>query len=383
MNLLFKVYYIHQRLNNTLTWFPLSWDSNYKRWNCLPFSINTSNFKIYVLANNVFKLILLLSAFLIIKVEFANFGQFGFTSILSQSLMVLAILLSFVADYIVLTHLENLAFACNWTYNIDKYYKISAIEQRLICKVLAVIIVSAFSLAYCSVILFTYLDLDPFSNVSKCVLYLFPEYCNFLAFYQNIMFKLVCLFTYLFMAHFALAGLTNLLVTALSEGVYRRIVLKNLQKQGEPNSFLVRFYRQCQIVGRILKPFEYDASTAVLCTAFVLCLLCSNIIFIALRKHSNFLMVICSGLLIFCIGLLHVVLVIACAYYKYSSKTLAQWKAVTERRQLYLFKTLRSLQIIAMPAGEAGIIDIEIKSNYLHSVILNSTNSILTLRSLI
>ncbi len=281
MKQVFQLYNIHQRLNNTLTWFPLSWDSNYKRWKCLTFSINTSNFKIYVLANSAFKIILLLSAVAIIQAEFVHPGQFGFTYILSQSLMVLALLLLYVADYIVLKHRENLAFACNWTYIIDKYYKISAKEQLLICKVLTVSVVSISSLAYWSVVLFTYLDLDPIYNFAKYLIYLFPKYYNFLKNYKTISFKLACSIIYLIITHLLLSGLTNLLVTSFSQGIYRTILLKNLQKQGKPNTFLVRFYRQCQIVGRVLKPVEYDTSTVVLCTVFALCLLYSNIIFIA------------------------------------------------------------------------------------------------------
>ncbi len=383
MNLLFQLYNIHQRINNTLTWFPVSWDSNYKRWNSLPFSINTSNFKIYVLANSAFKIILLLSAIAILQAEHSNPGQLGFTHVLTQSLMMIALLLSCVADYIALKHIENLAFACNWTYIIDKYYKISAKEQLLICKVLTVSVVSISSLAYCSVVLFTYLDLDPFYDIAKYLLYMFPEYYNFLTFYQNIMFKLVCFIIYSIMTHLLLPGLINLLVTTFSLGIYRTILLKNLQKQGKPNIFLVRFYRQCQIVSKVLQPFEYDASSAVLCTVFVLCVLYLNVIFIALHKNLNLLMILCSGLLTFYIGMLHLLFVFGCSFYNYSFKTLAQWKAVTERRHQYMYKTLRSLQIIAVPAGEAGIIDIEIKANYLYSLLINSTNSILTMRSIV
>ncbi len=381
MKLIFKVYDIHQRINNTFTWFPLEWDCHRNRWNCLPFSNKRSTFRVYILVNFVFKLILLTSAAVIIQVELKKPNLFGFLHVLTESIVVLMLLLMSVADYVVLKHVNNLIFACNWIYIADKYLKISIAEQVLICKILTFSIGSLSLLAYTSIILFTFFELDPFYNVAKYLIYKSAQDFNFLTFYQKCLFKLVCSTSYFFMAHLFLSGFLNLMLLTFSEGLYRLLQLKYLQQQKQPTAFLIHLYRQCKIVVNILRPYEYDASTLVLSIVFVMCLIFSSIFFIAFSKKLYLFLVISLALLFLTIGLLDMLFVIGCSFYKSSSKTLLQWKCGAGLKSARLFKILKSLQILAVPAGDAGIIDSEIKANYLYSLLINSTNSILTIGS--
>ncbi len=58
-------------------------------------------------------------------------------------------------------------------------------------------------------------------------------------------------------------------------------------------------------------------------------------------------------------------------------------EGATKKNNYLVSKTLKSLQIIVMPAGEAGIIDVEIKVNYFYSLLINTVNSVLTVRSIL
>lgn len=384
MKLIFRLYDFHQRLNNIFTWFPLKWDHSRKNWQCISFLNPKSTLSVYILLNIVCKLILLTSAASIVTTELKNPGLFGFVHVLTESIVILMILCFSMADYIVLKYGNILVFACNWTLTVDKHWKISKKQQVLILKVLTISIVSLSLLGYFWIIVFTYLELDPFDTIAKYLFCNNTDHCSYLvSFYPKVWFKLICSITYLFMFHLFLSGLLNLILLTFSEGLYRLMLLKNLQQHIQPNIILIQFYRQFKIVDSVLKPFEYDISTAVLSGVFVTFLVFSNVFFFALGKHLYVFMVISLGLLCLTIGFLHILFVLGCSYYMLSFNTLFRWKANMKSRNSYLCRVLKSMKSITVPAGEAGIIDNEIKANYFYSLLINSTNSIITMRSIL
>ncbi len=183
------------------------------------------------------------------------------------------------------------------------------------------------------------------------------------------------------MAHLILCGFINLLVISLSRDSYRYMLLKRLQKQAQPNFSTVGYYYQYQIVSNVMHLYEYDASTMVLSGVFLLCIIFCNVFVIAFREKMYIFIFISLGLLIVAIGLLNILFGFGCSFYTSSSKILFQWKRASGKSAI-LRRILNSLQIIAIPAGEAGIIDIDIKGNYLYRLLENCTSSVLTMLSL-
>ncbi len=61
---------------------------------------------------------------------------------------------------------------------------------------------------------------------------------------------------------------------------------------------------------------------------------------------------------------------ICCAFYLVSRNIIVRWKrcAISSCREYskYLLKVLKSLPIIAMPVGNVGIMDLEVKMNFMH-----------------
>lgn len=181
--------------------------------------------------------------------------------------------------------------------------------------------------------------------------------------------------------HFVLVGVFSLLIITLSVGMYRGILLKDLQRYTKPTKSNINFYRQCKIVSNILKLYEVDMTSTVLCTAFVSCLIFSNIFVIGFRRLMVLFLVPGLTVLYGFIFLLNILFMIGCTFYKSSVKTLSNWSRTTRRQSIFMRKEIKSLPIIAIPAGNVGIIDVAIKVNYFYSLLLNTTNSLLTVRS--
>ncbi len=106
--------------------------------------------------------------------------------------------------------------------------------------------------------------------------------------------------------------------------------------------------------------FELDLTNFLLTAIFILCPLFFDIFVIGVRQGS--IMFEFLGLLVafFFLVILHTIFVVGCLFYKSSVKTLHQWQSATKNRSKYFGKVLKSLPIIALPAREAGIIDVEI-----------------------
>ncbi len=150
----------------------------------------------------------------------------------------------------------------------------------------------------------------------------------------------------------------------------------------QPNKHLVRLYLQCIIAPITVHSFLYDVSTLILSAVFMAYIIFLNIFCFAIRERMSLIVVAIIGIIFFITVVLNVLFVIGCSYYTTSSKVLLQWRNVTGRKDAYMHRIVKSLPILALPAGEAGIIDTEIKVNYLYSLLLNTTNSILTVQSL-
>ncbi len=381
MRQVFQIYRFHQLLNNSGTWFPIQWDCIHEKWIHRFNSKGKSTIKSYFIFSITLKLFMVTLGIIIIQTALLIHNLFELYHILAQAVMVFLILFTVVVDCLILKHIEILSLSSNWAHKIFKYRRIPRKDELFICKLVLAPNLSVMVLIYTCVIMYVFLDMDPFYNILKCFKY-FTRIGFSLKYYQYVVLKQIRLIVCFGVAHQILAGCLNLILVGNAEGLYRCVILKILGKQIQPSKFLVMFYRQCFIASNAIKSFEYELSTFILSGVFMICIVFSNIFHIGFHMHMSIPVIVSIGIIFFIIVVLDIIFVIGCSFYTLSLKVLVQWRNSTGRRNAYLHRVVKSLQIIAYPAGDAGIIDTEIKVNYFYSLLVNTTNSIITVQSL-
>ncbi len=380
MRPIFQLYRIHQLVNNNGTCFPTKWDCVHLKWICPSIKIDKLAFKKYIATALAIKLFITVLGIIIIQIASTVPNVFEFYDVLAQAVMVIVILFSIVLDSFVLKHIDTLAHYNNWAHAAEKYYHLSRNDDLFMFKVVMAPNMCIFALIYTCVILYVYFDMDPFFNISKCLVY-FMQSQYYLNYYQYLILKQIRLVVGFCVAHYIMVGILNLMLISISLGLHRCAFLKCLEKQVEPNEELINLYRQSIIVANAVKSFEYDISTLILSAVFVACIMFSNIFRFAVCKRMGIIVIASIGIIFFIVVVLDVLFVIGCSFYKSSFNVLNQWRNVTGRTSPHMYRVLKSLPIIALPAGKAGVIDTDIKVNYFYSLLVNTSNSILTVRS--
>lgn len=191
----------------------------------------------------------------------------------------------------------------------------------------------------------------------------------------------------LHIVHSGVASFRSLFLTAIVGVVYRIEMLRALSSlpATEEN---IAIYRENAIIAKITYNFELISTRAGLTVLFVGIMLGVNIIIVA-YEHGQFLLVALTAtftLVIFII--LQLFFLFGCKLYTFSGRTLFSWKMEVnagKHRQTrsWLKRVMKSLKVISMPAGDAGIIDVDIKVNYSENLLGYLADSIVTKNTLL
>lgn len=174
------------------------------------------------------------------------------------------------------------------------------------------------------------------------------------------------------------------LLTAVVSAMYRIEVLRVLT-QLPLRKHNLKIYRENAIVTKIVYDFEFSSTRFGLMAMYFGIILSVNVIITGLDKQQLALVVITATFLIIQVFILQLFFKIGCSYFMFSSRILRNWNIdisnlCSSRRELR--RIISSLRIISMPAGEAGIIDRDIKMNYMENLLGNLVDLIITRNSL-
>lgn len=231
--------------------------------------------------------------------------------------------------------------------------------------------------------IFVLADVDP--------LYCFTEVCMKLndTSIENVfpfliwIFKIVRLLSYVYSIHVCVVSMRTINLLACSKAAYRTKLFQNLEQETVPNWKLVRFYRECHIVSNTIRPFDYIATTFVLVFVFISFAVFVVVVIVGLKLKLGIFVIIGVAFVVFASLDINVVLMIGCSFFTSSQIILSNWKRdVMGNRNPYIRRCIISLGVIAMPAGEAGVIDVQMKVNYFKSLLDNVVNSVSTFNSI-
>ncbi len=380
MYTILNTYQFHQRFNTKGAWVPVKYDPKTKLWqSCNHYN---SSSRIQILLVFIAKSLLLAIAAINIYTAIQAPNYFNNYHIVAQTAVILLVLVVLAVDIILLTHGEMLIFSCNWAHRMTKLQECSKNSAKFVFRTVTTTAVLLAFFTYLNTGLYVHVDMDPWYILTKCLRYYLPKQFKTLSCYQYLIWKLARYVFSLWVAHGLLVCPITLTILATSQFLHRCVLIKNLEKHLEPSLKSTNFYRQFSIMSNAMRSFELDLTNFALTSMFILCLLFFNVFVVGVRQSS--IMFEFLGFLVACFFLviLHIIFVIGCLFYSSSVKILQQWKSATKNRSKYFDKILKSLPLIALPAGEAGIIDVEIKVNYFYSLLENTTNSVLTIQSM-
>lgn len=382
MSLISKVYRFYQQVYTPYTLFPLKWDNNRDQWRLESHKKGSSPFKAYMQIAIPLKLTMLFESVAIILTARFLPDLFDNLDILAQGMLMFALLISFHIDHLTVSYTSDLIVISNWTHQVTKKFKLSKKEELFIYNSIMIPIFSLRILFFLWFTTYLYLDKDPIFCVARCFDYCFPIVKTHFHYYHFILFKISsCLLT-LFLLHIVLVDMLSMVLITISEGMYRGVLLLRIEKCIQPSNMLINFYNQCVIVSKIIKLYDVNITSMVLCSAFFSCLIFSNIFVLGCRRGIPLFIIpsltIFDGFLL----ILNAMFIMGCIFFKSSTKTLRNWRHTTRRKSLSMSKQIKSMSVISVPAGNMGIIDVEIKVNYFYSLLMNTTNSMLTVRSI-
>ncbi|CAL8129326.1 unnamed protein product [Orchesella dallaii] len=145
-------------------------------------------------------------------------------------------------------------------------------------------------------------------------------------------------------------------------------------------------YRQLQVAFAIKTALGRDASQLVLSTAFMNVMIFTVVIVKGLRMLPMFLFLFVLFMFTATIVYLLIAMKYMSEYYEFSNNGLIYWKAeVAFRHQAiqqtkhmkYMKKLLKSFRHIGIPVGDVGIVDTDIKTNYLAKTLEFTMNAVL------
>lgn len=150
----------------------------------------------------------------------------------------------------------------------------------------------------------------------------------------------------------------------------------------------IRIYQEIGTVTRSLFVVEKLLTAVALGAVFVLVLVgtCALVVF---TKQNNVMLAIPALLIaLFSMTVLQFMFLAGCSFYKWSTALLSKWKLEiyifdgARPSKAYIRRVVKSLQVISVPAGSVGILDVDIKFNYLHNLLENTVNSVVMLNDL-
>lgn len=185
------------------------------------------------------------------------------------------------------------------------------------------------------------------------------------------------------LAQIIASGFRTLSVCVIIGGLYKGKFLFWMSNQ-QLKLVQISLYRQSFIVQRVMHSFDHKASIACFGAASGLVLFGVHVAILGQKFDVTALSVL--GLLGILGGTLFLqsFFSVGCAYFENSQEILTRWKTDLAKGSYSKStrKELQSLKPIAMPAGDVGIIDKDIKINYWDALLGNVVNVILSVNEI-
>ncbi len=151
----------------------------------------------------------------------------------------------------------------------------------------------------------------------------------------------------------------------------------------------IRLYTEMRMGTAIILDLEKTATGFLLGAVFWFVLFGTGTLYVGIQKHDISLAIPALAIACMAVAFVQIVFLCGCSFNKFSLIILNRWKKdktlCTQGKECraHLKRLLKSLPPISMPAGTVGIIDKEIKMNYMDSLLQNIVNTVLTLKDII
>lgn len=379
------VYQLNQYMNNIGTLYPIRWNCKTRKW-----YKHQPNWKILGVEPSLFvhvflKLIALLLSPIALYTVIKNPGLIEPNYIPILGIIPLFTIIALIADDLTFEHCPEITFVLNWISNAQIFWPLTRKDTNFIWLTCAIVSLGVFIIAILFVVVIISLNIDPLYILEKFLFMKFLREKESDQYLDSFIFQMNRCMVIGFGGYFASTSMRNIGLLNYSIGIHRTKLLQILENWKLPTTNSIRFYRECQIVANIMRPVDYKQYTLLLSGLYLLFIVFVNILVFGIRKSSPLLLFVGLMFIVVCAICLSVTFLVGCSLFKSSCLILKNWRRSFELCIYSRFtqKMLRSLKVIAIPAGDAGIIDVSMKVNYLANLLLNVVNSIITIQSVV
>ncbi len=347
--------------------FPLRWNSVTNTWywssnNAIPYYFFFSS----VIKGSIFLLEIILLVW--------NQHHHGMLKTYQLYVIILEILMtctSLTFDFVIFDDGPQLMLTCNWVYTKEDQIINPKRGGNSIYGKIGFLIAIGFgvsiTLTHIAILLFlVFANLDPIYMATMC-------FCPDIMLNQNftLILNLFRFLAWLQVALFSAVNLRTLFVTAMVQGFYRISLLKIMTKKG-PAKNMIKLYREQLIVLNVIHSFDYKATSVGYSYICFLILAAVNGVMIGQERENPMLTAISVCMITMNLVILHFLFLLGCSFYSFSKAILRKWSQQIGMKRGpvgYLKRVLKSLPVIAMPVGDIGIVNQDMKINYLNRLL--------------
>lgn len=157
-------------------------------------------------------------------------------------------------------------------------------------------------------------------------------------------------------------------------------ILKYLKNKSVVNQNVMYLYRELYLGNYLLGPLYKLCSTLFLASAFVVLLFSINLTLLGYSYLPFQMYIIAPIIFVYMMGFVLTILVVEGFVYNETSELLSSWKWLTHTgrgRSAVVKKMLRACRPVAFQCGDIGIVDRDMKINYLLAVLDRSIEVLL------
>lgn len=330
----------------------------------------------FFLKNLILKMLIIFIELVALIKNISNEENHSLSQSISIILSISLILTALAGDSLLYLHGREIYEICNWTYKILKSVLDSDMESSvsIITKIcLSVELSNTFGETFIALALLV----GKLDTVQLAIQIVSPLQAKSLPW----LFKI---FQYIFFVKLVLnlaSGSRVLMLLACSEGMLRGALLIKLLRNEKPTSKLLSLYRQSYIACNILQNAEriFTASTLMLLFLLVFLSLYGALLGKIYRLGSIIMLSI--FVLLFSLSMIQLEFWICSGYYLTSKNILVKWKrgsvSFSRAYTKYMFAVLNSLPLVTMPVGSFGIMDLDIKMNYMYRLMASIVDGLI------
>ncbi len=172
------------------------------------------------------------------------------------------------------------------------------------------------------------------------------------------------------------------------EALIRVFIMLGLLKKNL-SLFRIKIFQEIRVVTSWLYTAESILVGLVLSFAFFFILFSACTLFVGIKRNNIAIAVPALGLTCVAVVIVQIIFIFGSLFYNLSNSLIIKWKKDASLwtpkhiSKTYICKKVRSLQAISVPAGNIGIVDKDIKINYMDNLLQNIVSSVLTLKDLL